>query len=96
MIYMGGHKEQYADLFLGTYRPLNPGATKDQLAAVRDGNADVSTILAPNTTAINVIKHRLRGERRGDIITLGYWRGEIINEPMRALPRAPDFYRDAA
>lgn len=96
MIYMGGHKEQYADLFLGTYRPLNPGATKDQLAAVRDGNADISTILAPNTTAINVIKHRLRGERRGDIITLGYWRGEIINEPMRTLPRATDSYRDAA
>lgn len=77
-VYLGGNKRQIAAGMLGLYRPLKQGVTKDELAAVRDGEADVSTILEPNTMGISVMKHRKYGRFEGKKVLLGVERGRVV------------------
>jgi archaellum biogenesis ATPase FlaH len=82
-IQMGGQKRQIAAGMLGLYRPLKTGITKDELQAVKDGTADLASILEPNTMGIVVMKHRKYGRFEGSKLTLGVERGRVYEIPER-------------
>jgi KaiC/GvpD/RAD55 family RecA-like ATPase len=81
-LFMGGHKAQIADVVLGLYRPMRADTTRQQRVDVEKGRAEVATILARNTIAVNVMKHRLYGERAGKIVALGFHRGDVTDAPL--------------
>jgi len=79
-VYMGKHKEQVAHWFLYVYRPLRPGLDREALALVRDGHTQIRDVLAPYATAVGSLKNRPRGEKKGEIVTLGFLRGEVLDD----------------
>lgn len=76
-VYLGGQKRQIAAGMLGLYRPLKVGVTKDELAAVKDGIAEVTSILEPNTMGVVVMKHRKYGRFEGSKVALGVEKGRV-------------------
>lgn len=87
-IWMGKRKEQVAELFLSVYHPLReqPEITADDRKSVREGKPGaMKALLAKATTAIHVFKPRNLGEARGEVIKLGFWRGEVMDEPPRVI-----------
>jgi len=80
-LFGGSSKEQEADIVLGLFRPMSPNATKEQISAVRSGQADPQAVLAPNCTAVAVLKHRLRGEMEGKRAYLSYRHGRLSDMP---------------
>jgi hypothetical protein len=77
-IQMGGQKRQIAAGMLGLYRPLKTGVTKDELAAVKDGAAEVTSILEPNTMGVVVMKHRKYGRFEGSKVSLHVEKGRVF------------------
>jgi KaiC/GvpD/RAD55 family RecA-like ATPase len=87
-IWMGKRKEQVAELFVSIYRPLRkePPITGEDKLAVREGKPGaMKPLLAKHTTACHVFKPRNLGEARGEIVELGFWRGEVLDEPPRVV-----------
>lgn len=80
----GGFKLEMSDVVLGIYRPLRRDLDRGTLQDWRDGRIELSRILAPNTAALNVMKHRALGAREGEVILLGYENGTIIDNPPPA------------
>jgi KaiC/GvpD/RAD55 family RecA-like ATPase len=79
-VYMGGHKNQVSHLTLGVYRPIEGGTVpKDLDKLIREGAKPITDALAPHTTAVNVMKSRVLGEGKHQIVTLGFWRGEVLD-----------------
>lgn len=81
-IWMGKRKEQVAELFLSVFRPLRrePALTADERMAVREGHAPITPLLAQATTCCHVFKARALGEAKGQMVDLGFWRGEVLDE----------------
>lgn len=69
---------QECDVALGLYRPLRAGFSDKDAQAVRMGREEIRDHLEPNAVGVHVLKHRLRGEMLGRIITLRYERGAIV------------------
>lgn len=87
-LYMGGHKMHVAHWALGVYRPIAPsGNSKELLNEIRNGSRPITDALAKHTVAVNVMKSRVLGEGRHAIANLGFWRGEVLDEPMIPVPR---------
>jgi hypothetical protein len=76
-VYLGGQKRQIAAGMLGLYRPLKTGVTKDELTDVKEGRADVTSILEPNTMGVSIMKHRKYGRFEGSKLTLGVEKGRV-------------------
>jgi replicative DNA helicase len=49
---------QWADLCLGLFQPFRRGATDEEKLAVKRGEADISTVVEPQTAAVVQLKHR--------------------------------------
>lgn len=49
---------QWADLVLGIYQPYRMDATKEEKLAVARGEADILTVIEPQTAAVAQLKHR--------------------------------------
>lgn len=77
---MGDHKLEMADYMFGIYRPLDPNKDSDAERAVKEGRASIDSVLAKNTMAINVMKHRPYGSRTGSKVLLGFHRGEVVDD----------------
>jgi hypothetical protein len=88
-IQMGGQKRQIAAGMLGLYRPLKAGVTKDELTDVKEGRAEVTSILEPNTMGIVVMKHRKYGKFEGSKVALRVEKGRVFEIDER------DRYRTA-
>lgn len=87
----GSAKEREADVVLAVHRPLKFGVTREELAAVRAGEAEVRAVLEPYTSCVSCLKHRLRGseaEGRWTYLTLS--NGRLADMPQR------DRYRTTA
>jgi archaellum biogenesis ATPase FlaH len=82
-VYLGGQKRQIAAGMLGLYRPLKTGVTKDELADVKEGRAEVTSILEPNTMGVVVMKHRKYGRFEGSKVALGVEKGRVFEIPER-------------
>jgi hypothetical protein len=82
-VYLGGQKRQIAAGMLGLYRPLKTGITKDELADVKEGRAEVTSILEPNTMGVVVMKHRKYGRFEGSKVALGVEKGRVFEIPER-------------
>jgi KaiC/GvpD/RAD55 family RecA-like ATPase len=78
-VYMGSHKRMIATGMLGLYRPTRAGLTKDEMNAVRTGNAEPSTILEPGTMGVVCMKHRYHGAREGARSMLAVERGQVTD-----------------
>lgn len=83
MIRHGDHKMQEAGAFCGLRRPIKRDVTTDELSDARRDRSKIPGILAPNTMAVNVMKDRY-GHAAGDDIWLGFWRGEVCDDPGSA------------
>lgn len=70
-------KLQIATQVLGLFRPLREDATTDEKTAAAHGDADPTTVLAPNRMGINALKLRHYGARNGQRIQLAYEQGRI-------------------
>lgn len=77
-VYLGGQKRMIAAGMLGLYRPLKSGVTKDELEAVREDRAPVTSILEPNTMGVTIMKHRKYGRFEGSKVSLGVERGRVV------------------
>lgn len=84
-VYMGAHKRMIATGMLGLYRPTRAGASKEELAAVRLGNAEPKTILEPGTMGVVCMKHRYFGAREGSRSLLRVERGRVTDFPEKDL-----------
>lgn len=77
-VYMGAHKRMIASGMLGLFRPLKlVGLDRAQVKRVRDGTAEPSTILEPNTMGVVCMKHRNYGARDGHRVFLRVRRGRV-------------------
>jgi hypothetical protein len=81
----GGTKEEEADTVLGVYRPLRPGTTEKKLKLVRQGFAKLDDVIEHGMMGVEVLKHRLDGEARGQRVKLGVYHGPG-DAPARARP----------
>lgn len=80
MVRYGDHKINAATTFSGLRRPIKPDVTKPEMAAARADYDKVREILLPHTMAVNVLKDRY-GTALGEDIRLGFWRGEVLDDP---------------
>lgn len=64
---------------IGLFRPLLETTSKDDLASVRRGQKDVTTLLVPGMVGMNIMKHRIEGEHTGKIVHLPYRHGRITD-----------------
>ena len=80
MVRYGDHKINASTTFCGLRRPLKAGIEKTEMAAARANYEKVREILAPNTMAVNVMKDR-NGDSVGEDIRLGFFRGEVFDDP---------------
>lgn len=80
MILHGSTKAQIATRVFGVYRPLDPSASPDALKAVREGRADMSTVVSKGLTAFNLVKHRWTGAS-GTRLLVGYDKGKLTDLP---------------
>jgi KaiC/GvpD/RAD55 family RecA-like ATPase len=78
-IKQGGHKKEVATFMMGLARAINPDANPDDVKAVRDRRASVTTIEEPYTSQVNVMKHRHYGDRVGKSRKLTWERGEYTD-----------------
>lgn len=83
-LYMGGHKLHVAHWCLGVYRPIahlqGGGIPKDLKLAITSGKRPITDALAQHTIAVNVLKSRVLGDGKHAIVTLGFWRGAVLDE----------------
>lgn len=84
-LFMGGHKSQVAHWVLGVYRPCLACIPKDLRAAIAQDPKRITEALLKNTTAVNVLKARVLGEGKHAVVHLGFWRGEVLDEPPRVV-----------
>lgn len=75
----GKHKTMICWRVFGAFRPLKPEVTSDELKAVREGRADVSTVVWDGVTCLNTIKHRHFGSRVGKRVLLSWEYGKVID-----------------
>jgi replicative DNA helicase len=81
-IYGSGVVAQECWVALGLYWPLRETG-KEVLAAVRRREVEAHTLAEPNTLALRIMKHRVRGgEVVGHVRTLRYEHGRIIDPTM--------------
>lgn len=86
-IYGSGVVAQECWVALGVYWPLGVHS-KDDLAAVRRREKEPHELAMPNTLAVRVMKHRVRGgEVLGRTVTLKYEGGRIIDPETERLDR---------
>lgn len=91
----GGFKIELCDTAIGLYRPLRDNLDKVTLQDWREGRVDTQRILAPHTTALNVMKCRSDGSVEGTRLLLGFEKGKLLDAPPAPeLPR--DWYGDDA
>jgi replicative DNA helicase len=57
-----GTKEEEANAVLGVFRPLKAGVKRKELEAIRDGQADETSVFEPDLMGVRVLKHRLDGQ----------------------------------
>jgi len=87
LIYGSGVVAQECWVALGVYWPLGVH-TKEDLAMVRRGEKEAHELAIPNTLAVRVMKHRVRGgEVLGRTVTLKYEGGRIIDPETERLER---------
>ena len=78
-IYGSGVVAQECWVALGVYWPLGVHG-KEDLAAIRRREREARDILEPNTLAVRVMKHRVRGgDALGRIVKLTYRHGQIVD-----------------
>lgn len=76
----GSHKREKATWMLGLYRCLKlAGVSVEDMKAVNSGSKNSLDICEPNTMAVNVMKHRIYGNREGSKIYLGVERGKVVD-----------------
>lgn len=80
MVRHGDHKLQEAGAFCGLRRPIRKDVEKEALSDARHDRAKIPEILAPHTMAVNVMKDRY-GHATGEDLWLGFWRGEVLDDP---------------
>jgi KaiC/GvpD/RAD55 family RecA-like ATPase len=85
-VYMGGHKKQIAAAMVGLFRPMQPGLKKDDFEAVREGRVNKVQLLEKGVQAVHVMKSRNYGANEGNVVRLGFDRGEVVDhQPIEAV-----------
>lgn len=79
----GGTKEEESDSVLGVYRPLRPGTTEKKLKLVRQGLAKLDEVIEHGMMGVEVLKHRLDGEARGQRVKLAVYHGQVSDLPEK-------------
>lgn len=80
----GNKKRELASGMLGIYRPLRlDGLEKGELQRLREGELEARDVCEPHTMALNVVKHRLYGQREGMRVLLGVRQGRVVERPAR-------------
>jgi replicative DNA helicase len=92
-VFMGAHKRMIATGMLGLYRPTRIGLTKEEIHAVRMGDAEPSTVLEPGTMGVVCMKHRYKGSHEGKRSSLRVERGAVSDFDTKDMHSANDFPR---
>jgi hypothetical protein len=76
-VYLGPQKRMIATGMLGLYRPMRAGLDADTMSAAKRGDADIATVLEPNTMGVVCMKNRKQGRHEGKKISLGVTHGRV-------------------
>lgn len=70
---------QECDVALGLFRPLRETPDHATKAAIEAGVIQPRDLVEPNCLGVSVLKHRVFGDRLGEVIRLRYERGQILD-----------------
>lgn len=70
---------QNCNALMGIYRPLRETFGKGDADAFRLGTKTVKDLVEPYTIGLKVIKHRVIGESKGEIVKLQFHKGRIVD-----------------